>query len=130
MNYIKIFVMNLLIMTKFVALCLFWTKIKKTWRKNYLKRIKTNIIMKLKTSLKINKLNPEDLKKPKMSRNRLKMTNKLNEHKLQNIFLLLCPFFFLHPFKYFFSIKNKLNMTKIKLYKFPHNTRYDLYYAP
>ena len=32
--------------------------------------------------------------------------------------------------KYFFSIKNKLNMTKIKLYKFPHNTKYDLYYAP
>ena len=49
--------------------------------------------MKLKTSLKINKLNPEDLKKPKMSCNRLKMTsdksNKLNEHKLQKTLLLL-----------------------------------------
>lgn len=50
--------------------------------------------MKLKTSLKINKLNPEDLKKPKMSRNRLKMTNKLNEHKLQNTFLLYVLFFY------------------------------------
>lgn len=82
--------------------------------------------MKIKTSLKINKLNPEDLKKPKMSRNRLKMTNKLNEHKLQNTLLL----FLFYTFKYFFSIKNKLKMTKIKLYKFPHNTKFDLYYAP
>ena len=38
--------------------------------------------------------------------------------------------FLFTQFKYFFSIKNKLNMTKIKLYKFPHNTKYDLYYAP
>lgn len=79
--------------------------------------------MKLKISLKINKLNPEDLKKPKMTSDK---SNKLNEHKLQNTFLL----FLFIPIKYFFSIKNKLNMTKIKLYKFPHNTRYDLYYAP
>ena len=75
--------------------------------------------MKLKTSLKINKLNQEDLK-------RLKMTNKLNEHKLQNTFF----FFLFTSFKYFFSIKNKLNKTKIKLYKIPQNTKYDLYYAP
>ena len=56
---------------------------------------------------------------------------KTNNYKTHFFFydLFFMTYFFI-SFKYFFSIKNKLNMTKIKLYKFPHNTRYDLYYAP
>ena len=56
---------------------------------------------------------------------------KTNNYKTHFFFydLFFMTYFFI-SFKYFFSIKNKLNMTKIKLYKFPHNTKYDLYYAP
>ena len=55
---------------------------------------------------------------------------KTNNYKTHFFFYNFFYDFFFISFKYFFSIKNKLNMTKIKLYKFPHNTKYDLYYAP
>ena len=60
----------------------------------------------------------------------MKTNNYKTHFFFYNFFYNFFYDFFFISFKYFFSIKNKLNMTKIKLYKFPHNTKYDLYYAP